>query len=479
MVQRDRPIRVWGTAEPGEEVKVSLASGTNSPQTGAVVSLKATGTADKDGRWVVELPALRSGDGLEFTVSGQPLPGSSGVASRNTIKLKNVIVGDIWLCGGQSNMERPLESTLGGWGDVYKAQFPKMRWIKIRHTIAADPQEAVPLAFGWVVCSPIPHRASGVAFYFAREIHQRTGVPIGFIEDAWEGTGIEPWTPAEGAEFAPSLKGTYAGQRKLAAQSKTLSEKSVSCMYNAMIHPLARFPIKGAIWYQGESNWTDSSDTYCDKMRAMIGGWRKQWGVGDFPFYFVQLANFREQKNSPETPAGGDGGARVRAAQTKALAITNTGMAVSIDIGEGNDIHPKNKYDVGVRLARWALVRDYGQKDLVVSGPLFKNMKAEGAKIRLSFDYVGTGLIIGKKNGRDPAVEDKEGRLARFAIAGSDKQWVWADAVIDADGKSVVVSSPEVKTPVAVRYAYSQNPEGANLYNREGLPASPFRTDNW
>ena len=244
-------------------------------------------------------------------------------------------------------------------------------------------------------------------------------------------------------------------------------------MYNAMIHPLVRFPIKGALWYQGESNGGEG-DGYCDKMRALIGGWRKQWGGGDFPFYFVQLANFQ---GANENPAGGDGWARVRAAQNKALAIPDTGMAVIIDIGEANDIHPRNKYDVGARLARWALARDYGQKDVVVSGPLFREMKIEGDKARLCFDHAAPGLMVGKKDGRAPAVENKDGKLRRFAVAGTDKVWQWAEAVID--GETVVVSSPKVKEPVAVRYAFSMNPEGANLYNREGLPASPFRTDNW
>jgi sialate O-acetylesterase len=249
-----------------------------------------------------------------------------------------------------------------------------------------------------------------------------------------------------------------------------------SGMYNAMIHPFVRLPIKGALWYQGESNGGEG-ETYYHKMRALIGGWRQQWGQGDFPFYFVQLANFQ---NATEDPAGGNGWAKLREAQRKSLSIPNTGMAVITDtvpLAEANDIHPRNKYDVGLRLARWALNRDYGQKDIEVSGPLFKALKIEGNKARLVFDHSGSGLMVGKKEGRTPAIENKEGKLKRFAVAGADKKWFWAEAIIE--NHTVVVSSPEVTEPVAVRYAFSMNPDGANLCNREGLPASPFRTDNW
>jgi sialate O-acetylesterase len=212
-------------------------------------------------------------------------------------------------------------------------------------------------------------------------------------------------------------------------------------------------------------------------MRALIGGWRKQWKQPDFPFYFVQLANYQ---GVSEDPAGGNGWAKLREAQTRSLSIPNTGMAVIIDtvpLDQAGDIHPKNKYDVGTRLARWALGRDYGQKSLVVSGPLFKALKIEGGRARLAFDHIGAGLMVGKKEGRNPAIENKSEKLKRFAIAGADKKWFWAEAVIE--GNTISVSAAEVKEPVAVRYAYQMNPDGANLYNRDGLPASPFRTDTW
>jgi len=244
-------------------------------------------------------------------------------------------------------------------------------------------------------------------------------------------------------------------------------------IYNGMIYPLAPYAIKGALWYQGESNGGES-DEYYYKMRALIGGWRKVWNQGDFPFYFVQLANFAQVNDNPE---GGDGWARIRMAQVKSLTIPHTGMATIIDIGEGPDIHPKNKFDVGERLALWALRNEYGKTGVVVSGPIYKSMKVEGASIRIAFEHVGHGLIVGKKSGTAPTEALSGVKLKRFAIAGSDKKWYWADVSID--GGTVVVSSPMVASPVAVRYAFTMNPEGANLYNREGLPASPFRTDEW
>jgi sialate O-acetylesterase len=241
-----------------------------------------------------------------------------------------------------------------------------------------------------------------------------------------------------------------------------------------MISPIIRVPITGALWYQGESNGGDD-DIYYHKMRALIGGWRSLWKQGDFPFYFVQLANFTTVSTNP---AGGDGYAKIRNAQTKSMSIPHTGMATIIDIGEANDIHPKNKQDVGKRLSLWALKNDYGKKDITVtSGPMFKSIAVEGNKIRITFDSIGSGLFVGQKNGRNPVIEDIGGKLQRFAIAGEDKNWVWADAVIEGD--NVVVSSDKVPAPVAVRYAYAANPAGCNLYNKENLPAVPFRSDNW
>jgi sialate O-acetylesterase len=488
MLQRDQPVRVWGWADAAEEVTASLAG------------QSATTKADALGQWSVSLPALREGDNLELTVKG-----------RNSITLKNILVGDIWMCSGQSNMEMNLKGCLGSSDDIKAANLPKIRRIKFNHVTSGTPDAEAPVQGPWQLCTP--DTAGGftaVGFYFARDLLEKTGVPIGILDDSWGGTAIEPWVPYEGLEQVEALKPALAAkQAALAAQRAALPaylakmdawlaatradlasgaplkpapampatpDAGWSSMYNAMIHPVVRAPIKGALWYQGESNGGEG-DSYFDKMRALIGGWRKQWGQGDFPFYFVQLANFQAVT---EDPAGGNGWAKLREAQTKALTIPSTGMAVITDtvpMSQASDIHPKDKYDVGMRLARWALARDYGIKDLEPSGPLYTSMTAEGGKIRLAFDHRGSGLMIGKKEGKAPTVEDKEAKLKRFAIAGADKKWFWADAVIEGD--AVVVSSSEVKEPVAVRYAYAMNPFGANLYNREGLPASPFRTDAW
>jgi sialate O-acetylesterase len=443
VLQRDMAVPVWGTAEPGEKVTVKLGDA------------QATATADAQGKWSVKLPAMKTNaTGQDLTVSG-----------KNTVTVKDVLIGDVWVCGGQSNMEWGL----GGCNareDIAAADCPTLRRIKIKHR--ALPKPASDVEGQWAVCTP--NTAGGitaVGFYFARRIQKETGVPIGLIDDNIGGTRIEPWTPAEGFALEPTLAQIPAGVKE------PVNNGTPMALYNAMINPVVPYGIKGAIWYQGESNGGEG-ESYYHKMRALVNGWRKVWNQGDFSFYFVQLANWQKPNDNP---AGGDGWAKVRMAQVQSLQIPNTGMAVTIDIGEAGDIHPKNKFDVGERLALWALRDNYGKKDLVVSGPLYKSMKVEGNKIRLSFDHVGGGLMVGKKDGRNPTVEDKSGKLARFAVAGEDKKWVWAEAVID--GPTVVVSSPDVAQPVAVRYAFSMNPEGCNLYNKDGLPASPFRTDEW
>lgn len=364
-----------------------------------------------------------------------------------------------------------------------------------------------------MVCSPKSVRGfTAAGYFFAKEIFKTLDVPVGLISSNWGGTRVEPWTSPVGFRDVPELKAlsmrvdswdsaTEIGRGKytefiakmkewIPEAEKALAEKKAAPhlpalpqpgashqeatkLYNGMIAPLIPYAIRGALWYQGESNGGEGI-SYFHKKKALINGWRKLWKQGDFPFYYVQLANFR--RSNPNNPKGGDGWARVREAQTKCLEIPNTGMAVIIDIGDARNIHPKNKQDVGKRLAQWALAKDYN-KDVVFSGPIYKSHTVEGDKIRVMFDYVGGGLIVGEKEGLEPVKECKDKKLTWFAIAGADKKWYWADAVIDGD--TVVVSSEKVKNPVAVRYAYTYNPEGCNLYNKAGLPASPFRTDDW
>ena len=249
---------------------------------------------------------------------------------------------------------------------------------------------------------------------------------------------------------------------------------SITTQYNAMIAPITRFPIRGCIWYQGESNANAGEGVeYFHKMRALIQGWRSAWKQ-EFPFYFVQLSSFGKVEEKPE---GEFTWSSVREMQSRALELPKTGMAVTIDIGDSANIHPGNKLDVGKRLALWALKNEYGQRNLCPSGPLYRDMRKEKGGIRIRFHYAQSGLMVGEKKGIAPVREVPGGRLKQFAIAGADRKWYWADARIE--GSDVFVSSPHVPDPVAVRYAFRKNPQGANLYNREGLPASPFRTDSW
>ena len=491
MLQRDQPIRVWGTAAPDEAVRVKLGNA------------EASTKADAEGRWLVTLPALKEGRGLELSVTG-----------KNEVVVRNVILGDIWFCSGQSNMEWSMGASDAA-EDIKTADFPDIRRVKMRHVESARGEEDAPIGSPWKSCTPqTAGEFTAVGLYFARDLLAATGVPIGIIDDNWGGTSIEGWVTPEALELVPELAAVAEARRKaladhraalpgrldeierwVAVTRKALAAETAterlpgppawpvipnpggwSQRYNAMVHPVVRFPIKGFLWYQGESNGNEG-DSYHHKMQALVKGWRKAWGRDDLPFYFVQLASFQEPTDNP---AGGDGWAKLREAQRHSLAMPHTGMAVITDtvpLAARGDIHPRNKFDVGKRLARWALNRDYGKADVVPSGPLFKALVVEGDKARVTFDHVGGGLMAGRKEGKQPAVEDAGGKLKRFAIAGEDKQWHWADAVIVGD--AVVVSSPAVPKPVAVRYAFSMNPDGANLYNRAGLPASPFRTDDW
>ncbi len=495
VLQRDREVPVWGWSDAGEAVEVAFA--------GQI----AETLADASGAWRVVLPPMPANAvGNQFSVSSKSQPQVAPIA------LTNVLVGDVWICSGQSNMELTLGRVKDAKEEIAAADYPLIRHMKVQKATADLP--LADLKSAWQTSTPATAGGfTAVGYFFARHLHQELGVPIGLIGSNWGGTKIEPWTPPEGFRGVPelaaiaavvdaALPATEAGRM---AYKKAIGEmrewiplaeanvekgqnpppmpelpslgsgnKEPTLIYNAMIHPLIPFAIRGAIWYQGESNGSEGV-SYYHKKQALIGGWRKLWGQGDFPFYFVQLANFGKPTDDP---AGGDGYSYVREAQRQSLAIRNTGMAVIIDIGEAGNIHPANKQDVGLRLALWALGNEYGRTNLVFSGPLLKSSSVEQGAIRVTFEYTGSGLIVGTKNGLEPVAEDPTGVLKRFAIAGEDRQWHWADARIDGTN-SVIVFSPSVPAPVAVRYAFSHNPEGCNLYNREGLPASPFRTDDW
>jgi sialate O-acetylesterase len=409
VIQRDMPVPVWGRAEKGEEVTVTLGPESRSVKAG------------DDGRWKVLLPSFKAGGPLELIVTGN---------SGNSRIVKNVLVGEVWVCSGQSNMEKPIGIHPGQKPcpnyeqEIAGANYPEIRLLEVPPKGSAQPVEDPKVE--WLVCSPQTilvkrgggHGFSACAYFFGRELYRELKVPIGLISANVSGTRCEPWTPSiDDGKTKPNL-------------------------YNGLIHPLVPYAIRGVIWYQGESNMSDGL-SYYPKMRTLIEDWRKAWGQGDFPFYFVPL---------------------IREAQRATLAVPNTGMAVTIDIGSYPDCHCPNKQDVGKRLALWALAKDYGRKDLVYCGPLYRGMAIEGDKIRVQFDHVGGGLTT-----RDGAKE-----LTCFEIAGADKRFVAATARID--GSSVVVSSPEVPHPVAVRLAWDDK-SVPNLMNQKGLPATTFSSE--
>ncbi len=449
VLQQEMAVPVWGWADAGEKVTVTFGSQTQAAEAG------------KDGRWQVKLVALKA------NAKGQTL----AVSGTNKIKLTNVLVGEVWICSGQSNMELPMRATMNAKEEIAAAEQPLIRLFNVPgHTTSPLPQDT---GLGnWTLCDPRTVGGfSAVGYFFGRRLAQDLKVPVGLVGSNWGGTRIEPWTSLDGFRSVPELK-KIADQVASYNKDTKVGGRSPSAIYNSMVHPLVPFAMRGGIWYQGESNGNEG-ESYYHKTQALVNGWRKLFNP-DLAFYWVQLADFQKPNDDP---AGGNGWAKLREAQRKSLNIKHTGMAVIIDIGAANDIHPRNKQDVGWRLSQWALHQTYGKQDLVPSGPLYKSYKAEGSSIRVSFNNVGSGLIVGKKEGLKPTAEVKDGKLARFAIAGADKKWHWADATIDGD--DVVLKSSEVEKPVAVRYAYSMNPAGANLYNKEGMPASPFRTDDW
>ncbi len=455
VLQRDLPVPIWGWAEAGEEVSVSFA--------GQIKTAKA----GDDGKWMVKLSALKA----------TAKPATLTVKGSNEIKLENILVGEVWICSGQSNMEWRLSGSTNGKEEIAAADHPLIRLFDVPgHKVSPQPKERLAIPSSWKVCNPQTSGGfSAVGYFFGRRLHKELGVPVGLIGSNWGGTRIEPWTTLAGFQSVPELA-KIAEQVKNYKSDTKVGGGSPSAIYNQMVHPLAPFAMRGGIWYQGESNGGEHM-SYYHKKHALVNGWRKVFQNKDLAFYWVQLANFQ---NPGTNPAGGDGWAKIREAQTKALDIPHTGMAVAIDLADAHnprDIHPRNKQDVGGRLAQWALHQTYGKKDIVPTGPLYKSHKVKDNMIHLSFDHVGKGLMVGKKTKLEPTAEVKGGKLEHFSIAGEDKKWVWADAAIEGD--TVVVSSKEVKKPVAVRYGFTMNPANANLYNKDGIPALPFRTDDW
>ncbi|MBX2842745.1 MAG: beta galactosidase jelly roll domain-containing protein [Flammeovirgaceae bacterium] len=609
VLQRDKEIPIWGFADKGEKITITFNG-----QTLTTKPIK--------GKWMVKFPAMQAGGSpIEMTIKGK----------KNTITIKNIVIGDVWICSGQSNMEWVLQNTNNAEEEIAQANHPQIRHIKVPRVISTTQKKDI-AATEWQICSPeTAGNFTAVGYYFAKEVLKSTNVPIGLLNTTWGGTNVETWTSPEAIGQIPDFKakveelkladldkmaalrkekiianlgnipekdpglvngkaiwaandfddsewksmdlpglwenkgltnldgivwfrksfeltdeqaqtgiqinlgsiddnemtwvngyligqtkgyninrnyvvqpdqlhagentivvrvddtggggGIYGDQELLFISSKgskislagewkyKIGEVSIntnigpndmpSLLYNAMLAPIVPYSMKGVIWYQGESN-AGRAYAYQTLFPLMIKDWRNQWAAGDFPFLFVQLANFMAPANEP----GESSWAELREAQSMTLSLPNTGQAVIIDIGETNDIHPRNKKDVGFRLALAARKIAYGE-DIVYSSPAYKSHVVENGKVRIKFDHIGSGLIV----------KDKYGYINGFELAGEDKKFYFAKAKLE--GNDIIVWTEMVKSPMAIRYGWADNPNDLNLYNKENLPATPFRTDDW
>ncbi len=479
VLQADAPCPVWGWAAPGEKVTVAIAGQSK------------TAAAGSDGRWQIALDPIPAGGPLEMMVTGPD----------NALAVSNILVGEVWLAGGQSNMQMRMREVTNAKEEVAAAGYPRIRLFTVPHIVSQTPERDV--LGEWVECSPesIPGFPA-VAYFFGRKIHEDLGTPVGLVNDCWSGSLCEAWISRATLDGLPGLKPlldawqvavTKRTDKEKAAYDELQSELAAwreawpkaarghkppcpdadrqpfdplsnfqqpSGLYGGMIAPVIPYRLRGVIWYQGEGN-SERAYQYRTIFPALIRDWRKNWGQGDFPFLFVQISSYRE---APEMPRPSEWG-ELREAQLMTLAVPNTAMAVSLDVGDAQNAHYKNKQAVGARLALAAEGTVYG-KAVVYAGPVYDAMKVEGGKVRLSFRDIDGGLVA---KGSDD--------LKTFQIAGADREWRWADARIDGDG--VVVSTSEVPAPAAVRYGWMDNALAANLYNKAGLPASSFRTDDW
>jgi len=530
VLQQSITLPIWGKADPGEKVEVN------------VVSSKGSATAGADGKWRLDLAPLKA--------SNEPV--TMTVAGHNTLTFSDVIIGDVWLCSGQSNMEFAITTESHAVEELPKADSPLIRLFIVSHRWGYAPLDNVGVGSSdksveghWKLCNAESLTKMGgwggfsaVAYYFGKEIHAATKQPVGLLQSAFGGKPIEAFISLEALKkesafasyvtqhekeqaAAPALKAAAAADKaeyeaklkawndhhgaayKLALEEWAKADAAARAahapppprpkpsepmptslpdgnakpdtathLFNRMIHPLIPFGIKGAIWYQGENNAGRPWD-YDKLMATMIGDWRTRWAQGDFPFLYVQIASFQTPAKEPVQK---DGWPVLRDMQLRTLKVPNTGMAVAIDVGETNDIHPRDKFDVGHRLALAARRIAYGE-DIEHSGPIYDHMQAEGDKIRIHFKHArGLKNAAHPKLYNDIPAEAAPAELRAFAIAGADKKWVPAKAVID--GETVVVSSDVVKEPVAVRYGWAKHP-ACHLYNAADLPASPFRTDDW
>lgn len=478
VLQRDMPLPIWGWAEPGEKVTVELAGQVQ------------TATADDDGKWRVTMEPLTVGNPRRLVVKGD-----------NQVVIDDILVGEVWICSGQSNMEWPVSAAYGADLVRTEANLPEIRLLSVKPVGSQTPADDIDER--WQVCTPqTVNGFSAVGYFFGRQLHNSLGVPVGLINNAWGGSSCEAWIPrdefqdeelygpmmarwekTESEHDEAKLRTQYEAQLNEWREARDAAEADgrpipprpgmnhplfnqhrPGNLYNARIAPLVPFAVRGAIWYQGESN-ADRAYQYREMFPLMIESWRTAWGQDKLPFYWVQLADYKSESPDPMESAW----AELREAQTMTTdKLPRTGQAVIIDIGEGKDIHPRNKEDVGERLARWALANEYGVK-IDHASPRYDHLEVKDGKAIVTFRDVGGGL-------RTFDIADVRG----FTIAGEDRKWHSVDPK-DAKiiGKNKVeVSSEEVSKPIAVRYAWADNPV-CNLYSATGLPLTPFRTDDW
>ncbi|MEP5341835.1 MAG: sialate O-acetylesterase [Algibacter sp.] len=512
VLQRNQKVPVWGITVPNATVEVLFAE------------QKKHVKSDEKGNWRVDLNPLKaSSESQVLTITARY---NNEVA---TLEILDVLVGEVWLCSGQSNMYRPFRMLIGeavepkyeSIGEYLRneaatANDSLFRQFKVGQDFSVFEEKNQGRGTWSKAIQGQVNEFSGTAYFFGRELRQELNVPVAILSCNLGGTRIEPWMPISAYEANETLKKIYNKEivtykKQLASWDAVKAEKIYqqvlaaweekekqvdlegenesrkpkkpqhpnrnkqipATLYNAMVHPLIPFALKGAIWYQGESNTKNDAETYGLKLSTMIESWRTAWGQDDYYFYYCQLANYR--KPSIEPVGDSDGWAILSDQQRHVLKLPNTGMAVLNDIGEAKDIHPKNKVDVGKRLSLWALNQAY-DKNSVFSGPLYKSSEIKKNKIVVTFSHVGSGLMVGKKHLLEQTIPVDE-PLKRFQICGKDGQWKWAKAKISSKN-SVEVWHDEIQNPVEVRYAWSSNPEGANLYNKEGLPASLFKTNN-
>ena len=474
VLQRGIPVPVWGTATPGESVAVSFNG------------QRVRTTTGTDSQWTLTLAPMNAGGPFDMTVDGT-----------NRVQLRNLLIGDVWICSGQSNMSFELKKSSRAAQDIPDAHDRSLRLFTVPRVIADAPLRSC--GGTWTICTPEQAEDfSAVAYYFGKTLRESLDVPIGLIHVSWGGTAAEGWVsrgllqndpdfrpildrwekdlkefPDAMARYTKELPAVMQqwlkdsadaavngrmAPRKPAPPRGPGHRDTPNGQFYGMLPPVIPFAMRGVIWYQGEAN-AGRAQQYRRLFPALINEWRSLWKQGDFPFYYVQLPNLSRQPEPSKS-----GWAELRESQLMTLSVPNTGMAVTIDVGDPKDLHPTNKRPVGERLARLALADTYGHA-LESTGPLYNKAEFLGASVRIAFSHTGKGLMAGKN-----------GTVTGFTIAGADKKFVPASAVID--GNSVIVSSPQIKVPVSVRYAWADNPE-CDLKNSEGLPASPFRTDDW